>query len=65
MRCSCSECGTYMVQQEKGAESCCICPQCLQTCNNCMGSGIKMQKGGTVPKDILEAYDSDEGAGRE
>ena len=38
MRCSCQNCGTYMVQDEKGLQSRCICPQCFNTCNACMGT---------------------------
>ena len=36
MRCSCKVCGTYMVQQEKGVESGCVCPQCFFTCSACV-----------------------------
>lgn len=38
MRCSCQNCGTYMVQDEKGLNSRCICPQCFATCSACMGT---------------------------
>lgn len=38
MRCSCRVCGTYMVQDEKGLSSRCICPQCFSTCSACMGT---------------------------
>ncbi len=38
MRCSCRVCGTYMVQDEKGLSSRCICPQCFATCSACMGT---------------------------
>ena len=41
MRCSCQNCGTYMVQDEKGLDSRCICPQCFNTCNACMGTAQK------------------------
>ena len=37
MRCSCQRCGTYMVQEERGMESRCICPNCVNTCSACMG----------------------------
>ncbi len=57
MRCSCSHCGTYMIQQEKGANSTCICPKCQHTCDACMGSGVKMQKGGCVPEHIRLLYE--------
>lgn len=36
MRCSCKLCGTYMVQQEQGTESRCICPECFYTCSACV-----------------------------
>ncbi len=38
MRCSCQNCGTYMVQDEKGLGSRCVCPECLFTCSACMGT---------------------------
>lgn len=38
MRCSCQKCGTYMVQDEKGFESRCICPECFNVCSACMGT---------------------------
>lgn len=38
MRCSCQVCGEYMVQDEKGLESRCICPVCFATCSACMGT---------------------------
>ena len=38
MRCSCQRCGTYMVQDEKGIESRCICPVCFFVCSACVGT---------------------------
>ena len=38
MRCSCQRCGTYMVQDEKGVQSRCICPQCFFTCSACVAA---------------------------
>ena len=38
MRCSCQNCGEYMVQDEKGLDSRCICPVCFATCSACMGT---------------------------
>ena len=38
MRCSCQACGTYMVQDEKGLGSRCICPECFFVCSACMGT---------------------------
>ena len=50
MRCGCPECGAYMVQQEKGTQSVCVCPNCFFTCDACMGRGVLMQKGGRAPR---------------
>ncbi|MDO4564211.1 MAG: hypothetical protein Q4C04_01195 [Clostridia bacterium] len=38
MRCSCQNCGEYMVQSEKGLDSGCVCPECLTRCTACMGA---------------------------
>ena len=38
MRCSCQRCGTYMVQDEKGVQSRCICPECFFVCAACIGT---------------------------
>lgn len=38
MRCSCRECGVYMVQEEYGLQSGCKCPACGAMCHDCMGS---------------------------
>ena len=38
MRCSCQNCGAYMVQDEKGLGSRCICPECFTVCSACMGT---------------------------
>jgi hypothetical protein len=36
MRCSCRRCGAYIVQDEKGVKSRCICPECFFTCSACI-----------------------------
>lgn len=41
MRCTCQKCGEYMVQDEKGIFSRCICPNCLNTCDACLGTRQK------------------------
>lgn len=41
MRCMCQNCGEYMVQDEKGLSSRCICPNCFTTCSACMGTAQK------------------------
>lgn len=38
MRCSCRQCGEYMVQEEYGLKSGCRCPSCGAMCRDCMGS---------------------------
>jgi len=38
VRCSCQICGTYMIQDEKGLGSRCICPECFATCSACIGT---------------------------
>lgn len=38
MRCGCPHCGIYMVNRERGLKSECVCPNCLFTCNACMGT---------------------------
>lgn len=37
MRCSCQNCGTYMVQSEDLTLGC-ICPQCGARCTACLGT---------------------------
>ena len=64
MRCSCIRCGTYMVHSEKGIDSGCICPNCLATCNSCLGPGKTVQpiqkKGGklVIPDELKDRYDN-------
>jgi hypothetical protein len=41
MRCGCTQCGEYMVQNEKGLSSGCYCPACGAVCTACMGSKDK------------------------
>lgn len=41
MRCSCQNCGEYMVHDEKGLLSHCVCPNCFQTCSACLGTPQK------------------------
>ena len=37
MRCSCRECGTYMIQAESSSLGC-ICPDCGFRCRDCLGT---------------------------
>ena len=43
MRCSCKECGTYMVHQEKGFGRC-VCPECRNECTDCLGTNTVISK---------------------
>ena len=48
MRCSCKECGTYMVQAESDHLGC-VCPDCGYRCNDCLGTDT------VVSRDSLRA----------
>ena len=37
MRCSCKECGTYMIQAESDLLGC-VCPDCGYRCRDCLGT---------------------------
>ncbi len=37
MRCSCRECGTYMIQAESDHLGC-VCPDCGNRCQDCLGT---------------------------
>ena len=37
MRCSCRECGTYMIQAESDLLGC-VCPDCGYRCTDCLGT---------------------------
>ncbi len=37
MRCSCKECGTYMIQAESDRLGC-VCPECGYRCSDCLGT---------------------------
>ena len=52
MRCSCKECGTYMVQAESDRLGC-VCPDCGYRCNDCLGTDT------VVSRDRLKDLASD------
>ena len=37
MRCSCKECGSYMIQAESDRLGC-VCPDCGYRCGDCLGT---------------------------
>ena len=37
MRCSCKECGTYMIQADSDRLGC-VCPDCGYHCSDCLGT---------------------------
>lgn len=43
MRCTCRNCGTYMVQAEDGKLGC-ICPECFNRCRDCLGTDSVMSR---------------------
>ncbi len=52
MRCSCKECGTYMVQAESDHLGC-VCPDCGYRCSDCLGTDT------VVSRDRIAALASD------
>ena len=43
MRCSCRECGTYMVQAESEHLGC-VCPECGNRCTDCLGTNTVVSR---------------------
>lgn len=43
MRCSCKECGVYMVQAESDYQGC-ACPECRWRCNDCLGTNTVVSR---------------------
>ena len=43
MRCSCKECGTYMIQAESDHLGC-VCPDCGYRCNDCLGTNTVLSR---------------------
>ncbi len=43
MRCSCKECGTYMVQAESDRLGC-VCPECGYRCSDCLGTNTVVSR---------------------
>ncbi|MBE5789845.1 MAG: hypothetical protein E7325_09380 [Clostridiales bacterium] len=52
MRCSCKECGTYMIQAESERLGC-VCPDCGYRCTDCLGTNT------VVPRDQLARLQED------
>ena len=52
MRCSCRNCGEYMVQTERGLFSGCKCPACFNVCRDCMGT----PQGPKTPEELKRGY---------
>lgn len=57
MVCGCRQCGTLMVQEQKGLASRCICPACGEACDACLGTNSQLEKGESLPLDIIMEYD--------
>lgn len=43
MRCSCKECGTYMIQAESDHLGC-VCPDCGYRCGDCLGTNTVVSR---------------------
>ena len=43
MRCSCTNCGEYMIQAEDMKLGC-ICPECFSRCTACLGTNSMLSK---------------------
>lgn len=43
MRCSCKECGEYMVQSESDHLGC-VCPECGYRCRDCLGTNTVVSR---------------------
>lgn len=43
MRCSCMNCGVYMIQSDD-AHLGCVCPECGNRCTACLGTNTVMDK---------------------
>ena len=43
MRCSCKECGVYMVQAEDSHHGC-VCLECFYRCNDCLGTNTVVSR---------------------
>ena len=58
MRCSCPDCGTYMVHSES-MQLGCVCPECGARCTMCLGTNT------VISRDQLRARVKDMGIGRD
>ncbi len=45
MRCSCKECGIYMVQADAPHLGC-VCPECFYRCTDCLGTNTVVSREG-------------------
>ncbi len=43
MRCSCKECGSYMIQAESDRLGC-VCPDCGYRCDDCLGTNTVVSR---------------------
>lgn len=43
MRCSCRNCGVYMIQSEDSHLGC-VCPECGERCTACLGTNSVMSR---------------------
>ena len=66
MRCSCKECGTYMIQAESDRLGC-VCPDCGYRCRDCLGTDTVISRdavrGGALELELQKRHDADEECG--
>ena len=62
MRCSCKECGTYMIQAESDRLGC-VCPDCGYRCRDCLGTDTVISReairGGALELEIRRRHEAD------
>ena len=67
MRCSCHNCGTYMVHSES-VELGCVCPECGYRCKACLGTDTVVSRDDlrglatdpTLMRDIFSSFDGED-----
>lgn len=66
MRCSCKECGTYMIQAESDRLGC-VCPDCGYRCRDCLGTDTVISRdavrSGALELELQKRHDADEECG--
>lgn len=56
MVCGCPNCGALMIQEVRGISSRCVCKDCGYVCDACLGTNSMIQKGESLPLDLVRKY---------